>query len=58
MVRMMVDFKKLLSQCRKHTDPEFLQDMKLMGLDGMAFTFQTLAQFKLEKCKVILRLCK
>ena len=37
---------------------DIASDMKLMGMDGMAFTFQTLAQFKLEKCKVIQRLCK
>jgi len=37
---------------------DIANDMKLMGLNRIAFTFQTLAQFKLEKCKVIMRLCK
>ncbi len=37
---------------------EIAEDMKLMGLNGMSFTFSTLARFKLEKLKVFLRLCK
>ena len=37
---------------------DIASDMKSMGLDGMAYTFQTLAKFKLEKTKVIGRLVK
>lgn len=28
----MIDFKKLLSQCGKHNNPPFLQDMKFCSL--------------------------
>ena len=37
---------------------DLAKDMKTMGLDGIAFTFQTLAQMKLQRMKVMLRICK
>ena len=37
---------------------DIAKDMKMMGLAGMAYTFETLAQMKLQRMKVMLRLCK
>jgi len=64
------DFSKLMKMSWNYEDQftdnwlegmtlcDIASDMKSIGMSGLAFTFQTLAQFKLEKCKVIMRLCK